>query len=152
MKTIIIVLAAALCAAVGETFLSHGMRRIGQIDWLKPSEWVSWFVQVWSNPDIIIGVVLLACFFFLYLVSLSQADLSFVMPLTSASFIFAAFLARFFLREDMSWLRWVGILIISVGIMFVAADQGRMKTQSNPARSEMAGGAPLNNLKKFKPF
>jgi drug/metabolite transporter (DMT)-like permease len=146
MKTIIIVFIAALCAAIGETFLSYGMRRIGQINWLKPAEWVYWFIQVVSNPNIIIGVGFLACFFFLYLVSLSQADLSFVMPLTSASFIFAAFMARFFLREEVSWLRWMGILIISVGIMFVAADQSRMKTQTqaaNPARAEAAGGMPV---------
>jgi hypothetical protein len=71
-----VVLIATACAAVGETFLSFGMRRIGQED----PTWWKWFVLVATDPHILIGVFFLAGFFFLYLVALSWADLSFVMP------------------------------------------------------------------------
>jgi len=54
-------------------------------------------------------VVLLAIFFFLYLASLSWADISFVMPLTAMSFIFAALLAKFVLKEDVSWFAGSGL-------------------------------------------
>ncbi len=137
MKTIGIIFVAAFCAAVGETFLSYGMRRIGDIDWRHPSQWAGWFGTVITSPYIVAGTALLACFFFLYLISLSQADLSFVMPLTAFSYIFAAFMARIFLKEEISWLRWSGIVIIVVGITLIAAGSGNSSLPA-PSKAESA--------------
>ncbi|HXY61769.1 MAG TPA: DMT family transporter, partial [Nitrospirota bacterium] len=67
-----------------------------------------------------LGVVFLGIFFFLYLAALSWADLSFVLPLTAVSYLFAALLARFFLKEDVSWYRWAGTFVIVIGIALVA--------------------------------
>ncbi|MDA8088645.1 MAG: EamA family transporter [Nitrospiraceae bacterium] len=139
MKTIAIIFVAALCAAVGETFLSYGMRRIGGIDWREPARWLGWFGTIITSPSIIAGTALLACFFFLYLISLSQADLSFVMPLTAFSYIFAAFMARAFLKEEISWLRWSGIVIIIVGITLIAMGSGN--TAPAPSHSAKAENA-----------
>ncbi len=136
MKTIGIILIAALCAAVGETFLSYGMRRIGDIDWSEPSKWAGWFGTVITSPYIMIGTALLACFFFLYLVSLSQADLSFVMPLTAFSYIAAAFLAKIFLKEHISWLRWSGIVVIVMGITLIAMGSSNSSLHASPVKEE----------------
>ncbi|MDA8389084.1 MAG: EamA family transporter [Nitrospiraceae bacterium] len=125
MKTLGIIFAAALCAAAGETLLSYGMRRIGEIEWRNPSQWIGWFGGVITSPYIIAGTSLLACFFFLYLVSLAMADLSYVMPLTSFSYVAAAFLARTFLKEDVTWYRWAGILVIMIGISLMAMGSGK---------------------------
>lgn len=124
MRTILVVLIATICAAIGETFLSLGMRRIGHADL---SIW-EWFVAVASSPVVLIGVLFLGGFFFLYLAALSWADLSYVMPLTALSYLFAAILARFYLKEDMSWLRWTGIFVIVIGIALVASEEGRQRT------------------------
>ena len=80
------------------------------------------------------GVVLLGIYFFLYLAALSWADLSFVLPLTAVSYLFAALLAKFILKEDVSWVRWVGTIVIMVGITVVALDGGQRT--SNDSRSE----------------
>lgn len=118
MKTILLVVVATVCAAVGETFLSHGMRRIALA---KPGI-VDWFVMVGTNVWVLTGVACLCGFFFLYLVALSRADLSFVMPLTALSYLFAAVLARVFLNEHISWLRWTGIVVIVAGIVLIALE------------------------------
>ncbi len=136
MKTIGIILIAALCAAVGETFLSYGMRRIGDINWREPSQWLGWFGTVITTPYIVIGTALLACFFFLYLISLSQADLSFVMPLTAFSYVAAAFLAKIFLKEEISWLRWSGIVVIVLGITLIAMGSGSSSLHASPVKAE----------------
>jgi drug/metabolite transporter (DMT)-like permease len=132
MKTIAIAFLAALSAAVGETLLSFAMKRSGQVDVTESSHWIKLFLSVIRNPYIFAGVVFLAVYFFLYLVALSWADLSFVLPLTAVSYIFAAFLAKFFLKEDVTWLRWVGTIVIIAGITLVAVD-GKQRTADGGA-------------------
>ncbi len=120
MKTFIVIAFAALSAAVGEALLSYAMKKTGQVNMADPSHWINLIVSVVRNPYMSLGVLFLAVFFFLYLIALSWADLSFVLPLTAVSYIFAALLARFFLDEDVSWMRWAGTIIIMIGIAFIA--------------------------------
>ena len=143
MKTIGIILVAALCAATGETFLSSGMRRIGEVSWRDPSRWLGWFGSLITSPYIIAGTSLLACFFFLYLISLARADLTYVLPLTSFSYIAAAFLAKTFLKEDVNWYRWAGILVIMAGITLIALGSGQRsgKWRTRGAAPGVAAGA-----------
>ncbi len=116
-------LIAALSASIGESFLSFGMKRIGESEWVGPWGWFRWLIAVISTPYIIIGVVFLACFFFLYLITLSHADLSYVLPITAASIVFAAILARIFLKERISAIRLAGIAVIILGIIIISMDR-----------------------------
>src|SRR5208337_4052047 len=120
--TFIVILLATLSAAIGESLLSYGMKRNGQVDLAVPSQWGHLLLSVIRNPYVLAGVVFLAFFFFLYLAALSWADLSFVMPLTAMSYIFAALLARFVLKEEQSWFRWAGTVVITLGIILVVLD------------------------------
>jgi len=126
MKTFVVILLATLSAAVGEVLMSYGMKKGGAVDLTAPSQWIGLILSVVRNPYVLIGVVLLAIFFFLYLASLSWADISFVMPLTAMSFIFAVLLAKFVLKEDVSWFRWIGTLVIVIGIIIVALDDKQL--------------------------
>ena len=150
MKTIGIILVAAICAATGETFLSYGMRRIGEIDWRDPSRWLGWFGSLITSPYIIAGTSLLACFFFLYLVSLAMADLTYVLPLTSFSYIAAAFLARTFLKEDVNWYRWAGILVIMAGITLIALGSGQRSGKWRAGCAASGGAVSSQNSLKNK--
>jgi drug/metabolite transporter (DMT)-like permease len=132
MKTVMVVTFAALSAAVGETLLSYGMKKNGAINAADPSQWLSLVLSVIRNPYITAGVVFLAIFFFLYLAALSWADLSFVLPLTAVSYVFAALLARFVLREEISLFRWIGTVVIIVGITLVAVKGGQHSPADKP--------------------
>ncbi len=137
MKTYIVVAIAALSAAIGETLLSYGMKRSGTVMLNNPSQWLTLMLSVVRNPYIFTGVLFLGVFFFLYLAALSWADLSFVLPLTALSYIIAAFLAKYFLKEDVSWFRWIGTIIIVIGIAFVAIDgRPRARQERPPERHE----------------
>jgi drug/metabolite transporter (DMT)-like permease len=130
MKTYIVVAIAALSAAIGESFLSYGMRRYGAISLAEPSHLRMLITSVVTNPFVFMGVFFLGLFFFLYLAALSWADLSFVLPLTALSYMFAALLAKYFLKEDVSWRRWVGTIVIVIGITLVALD-AKPRTEHN---------------------
>jgi drug/metabolite transporter (DMT)-like permease len=83
--------------------------------------------MVATNTWVITGVLFLGGFFFLYLAALSWADLSYVMPLTALSYLFAAVLAQLFLKEQISWIRWTGIMIIVLGIALVVLEPNGQK-------------------------
>ena len=136
MKTLVVIFIATACTAVGETFLSFGMRRIG----LEDPSFFKWFALVATSPYVLIGVLFLGGFFFLYLLALSWADLSFVMPLTALSYLFAAVLAKVFLKEQVSLLRWAGILVIAAGIALVASGERHQRTVDFPAKISFRQG------------
>ena len=50
------------------------------------------------------------------------------MPLTAMSFIFVALMAKFVLKEDVSWQRWAGTVLIVVGVAFVGLENKEVKT------------------------
>ncbi|MBF0558444.1 MAG: DMT family transporter [Nitrospirae bacterium] len=141
MKTFIVIFLATVSAAIGESLLSYGMKKNGEVDLSVLSGWINLVLSVIRNPYVLVGVLCLAVFFFLYLAALSWADLSFVMPLTAMSYIFAALLAKFALKEDVSWSRWAGTVVITLGIMFIALDSKQKSDNAVvPEKSQAFGG------------
>jgi|SRR2546426_9082521 len=145
MKTLLVLLVATLCEAVGETFLSSGMRSPGPVSLSSLSGWIGLVLSVVKNLHVTAGVIFMACFFYLYLATLSWSDLSYALPLTSMSYVFAALFARFFLRESISWYRWTGTLVILIGISLIAMDESRRTVASErklglTAEKEISGG------------
>jgi drug/metabolite transporter (DMT)-like permease len=106
----------AFFAAVGDVCLSRGMKEIGAVTFGN----LPALIHAVFSPWVAIGIVLLIAFFASYLSALSFADLTYVLPATSVSYIAMALLARFFLHEQISPIRWAGILLISLGVGFIA--------------------------------
>jgi drug/metabolite transporter (DMT)-like permease len=103
-------------AAAGDSMLSHGMKQSGSIS-LNQLQGVIFAVL---NPWVAIGILLLLAFFATYMTALSWADLTYVLPATSLGYVLLALVARFVLHEHVSPLRWVGIVLITGGVGFVA--------------------------------
>jgi drug/metabolite transporter (DMT)-like permease len=117
----------AVCAPLGDTFLSRGMTSLPPIALAHP---ITLIAAVFT-PWIAAGIALLIGFFASYLTALSWADLTFVLPATAFGNVIVAFLSRFWLQEPISIQRWAGIVLITVGVGFVA--QGPSLTE-RPAR------------------
>ena len=106
----------ALCAPLGDTCLSRGMTQLPPITVAHPLSLISAVFTPW----IAIGIALLIGFFASYLTALSWADLTFVLPATAFGNVIVALFARFWLHEAISLERWAGIVLITVGVGFVA--------------------------------
>lgn len=106
----------ALCAPLGDTCLSRGMTSLPPITLAHPAT----LVAAVFTPWIAAGIALLIGFFASYLTALSWADLTFVLPATAFGNVIVALLARFWLHEPISLERWAGIVLITVGVGFVA--------------------------------
>ena len=116
VRVLVIMLIAVIALAVGETFLSRGMRQVGRAG----GSWLEQTMAVARNAWVGVGLLLLILHVGLYMLALQGADLSFVLPLTAASYPLAALLAKFYLREDVGIARWAGTLLITAGVAIVA--------------------------------
>jgi drug/metabolite transporter (DMT)-like permease len=103
-------------AAAGDSMLSHGMKQTGNIS-IHQLQGVIFAVL---NPWVAVGILLLLAFFATYMTALSWADLTYVLPATSLGYVILALVARFVLHEHVSPLRWLGIVLITGGVGFVA--------------------------------
>ena len=101
---------------LGDASLSRGMTSLPAISLAHPAS----LVAAVFTPWIALGIALLIGYFASYLTALSWADLTYVMPATALGNVFVAFLARFWLHEPISLQRWVGIVLITLGVGFVA--------------------------------
>ena len=104
-----------LTGSVGDTFLSVGAKQLGPIS-LSHLDRLIFAVH---TPWIAAGIVLLIGFFASYLTALSWADLTYVLPASSLGYVVVALLSKFWLHEQISPLRWLGILFITAGVGFV---------------------------------
>ncbi|MBI3935280.1 MAG: EamA family transporter [Acidobacteria bacterium] len=120
MKTAVVLAIAILANSAGNLLLTLGMR---DFDGTAPSAG-SWLARtarhVVSDPWMIGGVLLLIVFLSAYMTALSWADLSFVLPATAPAYILTVFLAKIFLQETVTPLRWGGTFLIVLGTCLVA--------------------------------
>lgn len=125
LRRYLILGAVMVCASVGDIFLSAGMKQVGPV---SLHHLLSLLVAL-KNPWVFGGIFFLIVFFAAYLTALSWADLTFVLPATGFGYVIIALLSKFWLQENISDGRWVGIVLITLGVGFVT--QGPSYTNHN---------------------
>jgi drug/metabolite transporter (DMT)-like permease len=118
----------AVCAPLGDSCLSRGMTVLPAISLSHPAT----LIAAVFTPWIAFGIAFLIAFFALYLTALSWADLTFVLPATAFGNVIVELLSRFWLHETISLERWAGVVLITLGVSFVA--QGPSLTVRSASR------------------
>jgi drug/metabolite transporter (DMT)-like permease len=85
-----------------------------------PLELIAYFAQALSSSYVIAGTALNAVFYFLLLTTLSWAGVTVALPFSALEYGFAAILAVTILQEQVTPLRWVGILFVVFGIILIS--------------------------------
>ena len=129
LRKYLVLLSVVLFSAAGDVMLSRGMKQVGEIHLANLGGVFSALGNVW----ILLGILFLLVFFASYLTSLSWADLTFVLPATSFSYVVLAILACTVLHESISWQRWCGIMLIVAGVGFVAGGPSHTEHAAKPA-------------------
>jgi drug/metabolite transporter (DMT)-like permease len=104
-------------STLGDSLLARGMKELGGISLHN----FSGLLFAILNPWVSVGIVLLLAFFASYMSALSWADLTYVLPATSLSYVLVAVIAHIRFHEQISATRWLGIGLIAAGVGFVAA-------------------------------
>ena len=119
MKTLVVMLFAITAGAIGDIFLTQGMKSSGDISAMNFRQMVDTVFKALSNWRLILGTALQAVYFGLWLAVLSWEDLSVALPLQALSYLVVAFLAQWYLGENVGGMRWAGICLICVGVALV---------------------------------
>ncbi len=141
-KLFIILIVAAIIESVGVAFLSGGLKEVHGASSITVSEILRVIKSGATNPKIILGIALEAVFFGCLLYMLKQNEVSLVWPLTSLGFIVTTLSAAIFLKESVSWQRWIGVVLIALGagiIGFAKAAEDKKAAMVNAPSS-----APLS--------
>jgi len=125
-KTQLLVLIVVISNVIGNVSLSHGMHQVGRIVSASPLD----YVKAFANPWTIIGICILAVWMLSDLALLSRADLSFVLPVTASAYVLVALFGKFLLHDHISWERWMGILLITGGV--ILAEETPSRTTKGP--------------------
>lgn len=116
----LLVMLVVVPGTVGDLLNSAGMKRQGELtDWsLHGLAQFGW--ETLRNPYILIGIPAMAVSFFALMALLSASAISFAIPMTASSYILETALAKYLLKEDVSWQRWVGAALVAIGVALMA--------------------------------
>jgi drug/metabolite transporter (DMT)-like permease len=103
----------------GELCVSRAMKVVGEVHDFRPEALVRFVTRAARVGWMWVGIAMMTLAFFSLLAMLSIENVSFVVPVTALSYVAGATGALLFLRERISFQRWLGVLIVCAGVTLV---------------------------------
>jgi drug/metabolite transporter (DMT)-like permease len=119
LKTYLLISLMVVFGPLGNVLLGKGMKAIGAASIVTPADAIDFLSRVLSSGSIWLGIGSLITFFAAYTLVLSWADYSYVQPASAMAYGMVAVLAHFMLREEITPMRWAGVLLICLGVLVV---------------------------------
>jgi len=119
MRTVtwLLIVMIVVLGSAGDVLCAKGMASGGEMNNFAPSHLGSVIRSIVERRLVILGWVCDALSFFSLLALLSIAQLSIAVPATALSFVVDTLGARFFLHEHVHWKRWLGVLLVTAGVI-----------------------------------
>ena len=108
-----------LAGTGGELCVSRAMKQVGEVKSFHPADIARVIFRALRVPWMWCGVALMATAFFALLGALSIYAVSFVVPVTALSYGAGALGGKFFLHEQVSRARWIGVCFVVAGVTLV---------------------------------
>lgn len=137
-KTFLFLILALTAAGLGNIALSRGMQAVGPPEIDTVFSLFDYFALSVRNPFVILGIILELTYFVFWLLVLSEADVSWAVPMNAIEYLFVALLAVFLLDEKVTSGRWIGIALVSAGCYFM------MRSRKEETNEHTAGENPLS--------
>ena len=110
----------AICLTVtGETLLKFGMNRHGELN-VSFSTLLPTAATLFTNPFVVGGFFFVFSGALFWLAVLSRWPLSLAYPLLSISYIIGIGSAVFIIKEKVTWIQLLGVLVIILGVYLVS--------------------------------
>jgi len=117
LHSLLLVLVAVVISVLGQLSLKAGVTQVGAIGSDSPP--LQTLMQVCTTPLIIVGLGLYVLGAAVWLIVLSRLDLSYAYPLLALNFVLIPLASWILLGEKVSLVRWLGILVICLGLSIV---------------------------------
>lgn len=119
MKNVIIFALIVLAGTGGELCVSRAMKVVGEARSFRPHDIADHILRALREPWMWLGVGMMATAFFALLGALSMFNVTFVVPVTALSYVAGAFGGAAFLGERVNRQRWLGVLLVAIGVTLV---------------------------------
>lgn len=137
LKTVLLLIIAMAATTLGDILMSKLMRGSPEINDITAFDELKLIaVYMLTSKIFWLAVAASIVFLSLWLYVLSYEDLSFAMPMTAMTYIFNAFLAGPLLNERLTAARWVGTIVIGLGVIIVSFSQGKEKEKEKARQAQ----------------
>jgi len=116
MTPLLLVIVAVCFSAAGELCLKSGMDQIGILTF--SNLWPT-LGRIVTNARIVTGFASIGVGAVFWLAVLSRVNLSWAYPMLSLGYILVLLFSALVLREPVSALRWIGALVVVVGVFLI---------------------------------
>ena len=137
-KLLSILLIGLVFESAGVVLLKKGMTQVGEVKAMNAAEIARVVKAGLTNAQILLGVFFEFLFFVALLILMAKSDISFLWPLTALSFVFATLAAMLFLQEEVSAVRWAGVVFIMLGAGLISYSE-HSKPKPPPSLNSGAG-------------
>jgi len=139
-KLLLILFIGLVFESTGVVLLKKGMTEVGGVERLSAAEVLRVVTAGITNPRILLGVFFEALFFICLLILMAKSEISFLWPLTALSFVFATFAAMWFLHEQVSSIRWAGVVFIMIGAALISYSEHAKPPASSSSPAAVNAG------------
>jgi len=108
-----------LCNTGGEIAMSYGVKQVGEPESFRPMALLRFVWDAAKNRWLWVAIPLLAASFYSLLILFSWAPVSVVIPASASNYILGTFGAKYLLKEGVSVKRWMGVILVFIGVMLV---------------------------------
>lgn len=116
----LLVAVIAAATTLSDVLQAAAMKRQGEIRDFRLGAIRRLVARLARNKLILASVVAMTVSFFAFIALLSLADLSFAVPATAASYVLETVLARYLLKERVTWGRWAGAMLVACGVALLS--------------------------------
>ena len=118
-RTALFIVIVVVAGQLGDMSLSLAMKTVGEVKRFTPLSLLRFLGKAFRIKWMWIGIGMMAVAFFSLLALLSWANVSRVVPATAASYAVGALGAQFLLGEHVNRNRWIGVMIVCIGVALV---------------------------------
>ena len=119
VKYIPLILTGVLLNAFAQILLKKGMLGIGHFE-IQIQNLFPIIQKVATNLYILLGLGSYVISVAVWLLVLSQVEVSYAYPFLSVGYVVVTLMGYFFFQESVSWMRVTGILIIILGVILLS--------------------------------
>jgi drug/metabolite transporter (DMT)-like permease len=118
-RIILMLIFFVLCNTGGELAMSYGVKQVGEPESFRPMALLRFVWAAVRNSWLWVALPLLAASFYSLLILFSWAPVSVVIPASASNYIVGTFGAKYLLKEDVSFKRWLGVVLVCLGVTLV---------------------------------
>ena len=104
---------------IGDLLTAKGMSMGGELNDFGPRGIAHLLRYIFTYRLVLIGTISNAICFCSFMALLSVADVSLVVPATASSYVLKAILAKWYLGENVTWRRWAGASLVTLGVALI---------------------------------